>query len=135
MDRFKNTWIELIFKPISKFIRYYCPYLPKFIVNSISAMCVFLFSGIMHEYTVYITFNEFSGDQIKFFLLQGLAVLIENLFKHQLYIPKSIGFLLTFIFNGITAGYFLKPWIPYFHRNQTLKYSLIDFIIRNLFDK
>jgi len=101
-------------------------------------MCVFLLSGVMHEYMVYITFDKFSGDQIKFFFLQGLAVLIEYTLKQQfsqLSIPKSIGFLLTFIFNGITAGYFLKPWIPYFHRNQTLKYSLIDFIIRNLFDK
>jgi hypothetical protein len=101
-------------------------------------MSVFLFSGIIHEYMVYITFNKFSGDQIKFFFLQSLAVIIEYVLKqkfNQLFIPNSIGFLLTFIFNSITSGYFLKPWIPYFKEKQTLKYSLIDFIIRNLFDK
>jgi hypothetical protein len=82
----------------------------------------------------FIATEKFSGDQIKFFFLQGLAVLIEHALKQQfpqLYIPKSIGFLLTFIFNGLTSGYFLKPWIPYFNKKQTLKYSLINFMIRN----
>jgi len=99
-------------------------------------MSVFLFSGVIHEYLVYITFNKFSGDQLKFFFLQGLAVLIEYGVKqkcNQLSIPNSIGFLLTFIFNSITSGYFLKPWIPYFKEKQTLKYSLTNFIVRNLF--
>lgn len=101
-------------------------------------MCVFLFSGIIHEYMDYITFNKFSGNQIKFFLLQGSAVVIERILKHQfrhVSIPKPIGFLLTFVFNGITAGYFIQPWIPYFCRKHTLKYSFIDFLMRNLFDK
>jgi hypothetical protein len=101
-------------------------------------MSVFVFSGIVHEYTVYITFNQFSGDQIKFFFLQGLAVFIEHALKqqfHQLCTSKSIGFLFTFIFNGITLGYFIKPWIVYFKRQQTLKYSLIDFLIRNLLNQ
>jgi hypothetical protein len=138
LHRFKNTWLELIFKPVSTFIHDHWPYLPKFVVYGISTMCVFLFSGIIHEYIVYITFNKFSGDQIKFFLLQGLAVVIEHALKHQfkqLYIPKPIGFLLTFVFNGITAGYFAQPWISYFRRKNTFKYSFIDFVIRNLFDK
>jgi hypothetical protein len=98
-------------------------------------MCVFFFSGVIHEYIVYITFGKFSGDQIKFFLFQGLAVLIEHAFKHQLHIPKPISFLLTFIFNGITAGYFIQPWLSLFIKKQTLKYSLIDFVKRNLFNK
>lgn len=100
-------------------------------------MCVFLFSGLMHEYVVYVTINQFSGDQIKFFLLQGLVVLVEHTFKHQfdqLSIPNSMSFLLIFIFNGITSGYFLRPWIIYFKRKETLKYSLINFIIQHLFD-
>ncbi|CAF1288459.1 unnamed protein product [Adineta steineri] len=133
---FKNTWIELIFKPISTLICHHWPYLPKFISYGISSMCVFLVSGIMHEYTVYITLNKFSGDQIKFFLLQGLAVLIESAFKQQFpqfYISKPIGCVLTFIFNGITAGYFIQPWIPFFCDKKILKYSFINFVIRNLF--
>ncbi|CAF2791469.1 unnamed protein product [Rotaria sp. Silwood2] len=135
---FKNTWIEIIFKPISKFILYYWPCSPKFIVNGISSMCVFLFSGIVHEYYTYVAFEKFSGDQIIFFLLHGLAVCIEYLFKrqfHQVYIPKSIGFLLTFIFNGITAGYFMQPWISYFVKRQAFKYSLMNLIVRILSDK
>ncbi|CAF1374590.1 unnamed protein product [Adineta steineri] len=135
---FKNTWIELIFKPISTLICHHWPYLSKSISYGISSMCVFLVSGIMHEYTVYITLNKFSGDQIKFFLLQGFAVLIESAVKQQspqFYIPKPIGFFLTFIFNGITAGYFIQPWIPFFYDKKILKYSFINFVIRNLFYK
>ncbi len=94
-------------------------------------MCVFLFSGVIHEYIIYITFKKFSGDHMKFFFLQGLAVLIEYRLKHQLALPKPISFLLTFIFNGITAGYLIQAWLPYFIRKQLLKYSLTDFIIRN----
>ncbi|CAF3632010.1 unnamed protein product [Rotaria sp. Silwood1] len=138
VDIFKNTWIELIFKPISKLILYCWPYSPKYVVNGISSMCVFLFSGIVHEYYTYVAFSKFSGNQIIFFLLQGLAVCIEYILKrqfHQIYIPKSISFLLTFIFNGITAGYFMQPWISYFVKRQAFKYSLMNLIIRILSDK
>jgi hypothetical protein len=128
----------LIFKPVSKLIRRQWPDAPNFIIYGISTMCVFFFSGIIHEYTVYITFRKFSGDQLKFFLLQGLAVVIEYALKRQfgqINIPKSIMFLLTFVFNGITAGYFIKPWISYFDKNQKLKYSFIDFTMCYLFNK
>ncbi|UJR09467.1 hypothetical protein I4U23_013705 [Adineta vaga] len=135
---FKNTWLELIFKPTSTFIRYHFPHLPKSIIYGISSMCVFLFSGLIHEYFVYITFNKFSGDQIKFFLYQGFAVVIEHAFKQQfphLYIWKPFGFILTFVFNGIIASYFLQPWIPFFQRKHAFKYSLINLVIRNILNK
>lgn len=132
MYRYKNTWIELIFKPTSRCLRYYFPYLPKFVSYSISSMSVFLFSGIVHEYIDYITFNKISGNPMKFFFLQGLAVLIEHIFKQifpRLYIPKFIGFICTLIFNGITAGYFLKPWIVYLKIYPTSKYSFIRILL------
>ncbi|CAF1687329.1 unnamed protein product, partial [Adineta ricciae] len=111
---FKSTWTELIFKPVSTLMYFQCPHLPRSIVYAVSSMCVFLFSGVTHEYFVYITFEKFSGDQITFFLCQGIAVVVEHALKQQfpqLYIPKPVGLLFTFIFNGITAGYFLRPYI------------------------
>lgn len=96
-------------------------------------MCVFLFSGLMHEYVIYITIHKFSGDQMKFFLLQGLAVVLEHAIKPQintLSMPKFLSFILTFLFNGITSGYFLRPWITYFKKREILKFSLINFLIR-----
>lgn len=137
MYRFKTTWIELIFKPISRLIVYYWPHAPTSLVNGIASMCVFLFSGIIHEYNVYVTFEKFSGYQIAFFLLQGFAVCIEYTIKHKfrrIVIPKSIGFLITFIFNGITASYFMQPWLPFFSQKQTFKYSLLELLIRLLSD-
>lgn len=134
-SRFKQTWIELIFKPTCRFLQQYCPYLSPSIHSSIALMCVFLVSGLMHEYTAYVTFNQISGDQMKFFIFQGSAVLIEQICQRQfpqVFIPKSLSFLLTFLFNGITSGYFLKPWIAFFRPYPTLKYSFVDFLRRNL---
>ncbi len=124
----------MIFKPTSIFLRHY---LPKSVSYSISSMCVFLFSGIVHEYMDYITFNKISGNPMKFFFLQGFAVLIEHIFKQifpRLYIPKFIGFIFTFLFNGITVGYFLKPWIVYLKKNPTLKlkYSFVEILLIHL---
>ena len=135
--RFKNTWLELIFKPISAFIRRQWPHASKFVTYGIPSLCVFLFSGIIHEYAVYITFGTASGDQIKFFVIQGAAVSLEYVLKYQFHlfhIPNSISFLFTFIFNGITAGYFIQPWVSYFNTKQTFQYSLIGFIMRNFFE-
>ena len=92
----------------------------------------------MHEYFVFITFNEISGDQMKFFIFQGLAVLTEYALRYyfqHLAIPNAVGFLFTLIFNGITSGYFLKPWIVCFQQNPKLKYSFIDFIVQSFFRK
>lgn len=89
----------------------------------------------MHEYFVYVTFHKFSGDQVTFFVIQGLAVLVEAVLKHLLrryQVPRSAGFVITFIFNGITAGYFIQPWISYFNQRQKLKYSVVDLVMRNV---
>ena len=134
-SRFKQTWIELVFKPTCRFLQCCYPHLSPSVHSSIALMCVFLVSGLMHEYTAYITFNQVSGDQMKFFIFQGSAVLIEQVFKRQfpqLSLPKSLSFLLTFLFNGITSGYFLKPWIAFFKQYPTLKYSFVDFLRRSL---
>ena len=93
-------------------------------------MCVFVFSGLMHEYTAYVVLHQISGDQMKFFILQGSAVLIEQLFKQrcrQWILPKPLAFLFMFFFNGITSGYFLRPWIVHLQTYPKLRYSWIDF--------
>jgi hypothetical protein len=132
--RYRYTWMELIFKPVSTFIRHHWPKAPNCLIQSISSICIFVFSGIMHEYFVYVTFRTLSGDQLIFFVLQGLAVIVEYLLKHilrRIHVPKTIGFIITFVFNGLTAGYFIQPWLSYFNRRQKLKYSVIDFVLRN----
>ena len=130
---FKSTWTELIFKPVATLLSSQCPHLPRSIVYGVSSMCVFLFSGITHEYYVYITFGNFTGDQITFFLCQGVAVVLEHALKRkypQLYMPKPVGLLFTFVFNGITAGYFLRPYMGFFSRRYIFKYSLINLIVQ-----
>ena len=89
----------------------------------------------MHEYFVFVTFHKFSGDQVIFFFVQGLAVLVETALTRLLrryHVPNSVGFVITFIFNGITAGYFIQPWLTYFNQKQKLKYSVIDLFLRNV---
>lgn len=137
LSRFKPTWTELIFKPTCRFLQRHYPSLSKSIKSSIAIMCVFLFSGLIHEYTAYIVLEQASGDQMKFFVLQGLAVLIEQIFHRQfprLILPRSLCFLLMFFFNGITSGYFLRPWIVHFQTYPTLKYSWVDFLRRRLWN-
>ena len=127
--RYRYTWIELIFKPMNNFLDLYLPKAPKCFVQGVSSVSVFIFSGFIHEYFVYVSFHRFTGDQITFFAIHGLAVIIEAILKHLIHpyrIPKSIGFLLTFVFNGLTAGLFIKPWLVYFNQKQTLKYSFVN---------
>jgi hypothetical protein len=134
--RYRYTWIELIFKPVSQLLRSCWPKAPTCLIQSVASICIFIFSGLMHEYFVYVTFQKFSGDQVMFFFIQGLAVLVETVLKHLLrryHVPKSAGFVITFIFNGITAGYFIQPWISYFNQKQKLKYSVVDLLMRKVF--
>ena len=134
--RYRYTWIELIFKPVSQFLRSRWPKAPTCLIQSVASICIFIFSGLMHEYFVYVTFHKFSGDQVTFFVIQGLAVLVEAVLKHLLrpyQVPRSAGFVITFTFNGITAGYFIQPWISYFNQRQKLKYSVVDLLVRNVF--
>lgn len=132
---YRHTWIELIFKPVSNILLHYWPEAPKFLTQSVSSICVFFFSGVVHEYFVYVTFGKISGDQIMFFVIQGLAVIVEYLMRralHGRHVPNLLGFIVTFLFNGLTAGYFIQPWISYFNQGQKLKYSVIDAMLRKL---
>lgn len=135
---FKNTWVELIFKPTSARLRRQYPRLPRTAVRAISTLCVFIFSGLVHEYPVYIVWNRLSGSQMQFFVCQGLAVIAEHALRHRFpraYVPKPVGWALTFVFNGITAGYFLQPWMAYFEQKHLSQYSLIHTLLRLRFNR
>ncbi|CAF0955621.1 unnamed protein product [Didymodactylos carnosus] len=124
---YRNTWLHIIYIPISTLIRQLHPTSTKLIYFGLPAMAVFLFSGIIHEYIVYGAFQIITGEQLLFFTMQGIAVNIEHVLvkKCNVTMPNWLGFLLTFLFNGITGIYFVRPWVKSL-RLIKMKFSIID---------
>lgn len=117
-------WIELILKPSKKFLRKVNPKLRESEIQGLSILLVFLVSGIVHEYYIFVAFGRITGDQLKFFLVQSFFVILEKRIEKKIFSSKIFGFCLTFILNGLTASFFIEPWIEFFGRGETLKYSL-----------
>lgn len=110
--RFRRTWIELIFKPVYKSLDSLS--IPKSIRLSCGTLCVFIFSGFIHEYIAFVSMRQITGDQMKFFLLQGLSVLVEQYLKQRFNLTNSFCLILTWFWMIFTSKYFFRPWLIYF---------------------
>ncbi|KAH3742867.1 hypothetical protein Pelo_15747 [Pelomyxa schiedti] len=81
------------------------PKIPKW-QQFIAAMAVFAVSGILHEYLTWISFEpemyaRFAGNQLLFFLLQGLACFV---------IPSNIGVIGTILWLICSSPLFISAY-------------------------
>lgn len=99
---FRSTWISVSFQPVRRFVQIrLAPQLTKFgilqtQIDTLALACavlsVFVVSGLMHEYVALAALNEtryVPGEQLLFFSLHGLAVVIERFLLVSL-VPSSL---------------------------------------------
>jgi len=115
--RFRQTWIELIFKPVFNSLD---SSISKSIRLSLATSCVFIFSGFIHEYIAFVSLRQITGDQMIFFLLQALSILVEQYLKQRINLSSnSFTFILTWLWIILTSKYFIRPWLIYFSTKKT----------------
>jgi hypothetical protein len=86
--------------------------------TSVAALSAFTVSGLFHELLVVSLFRETGGENLAFFLLQGLASVAEVQYLGSRYAPQGIRRVLstyaTFVWLGVTGRLF---FLPYWRRN------------------
>ncbi|RHZ81145.1 hypothetical protein Glove_123g80 [Diversispora epigaea] len=121
---FREIWVSLAYRPLKTFIRNkFIPLLnPKFkkigeiFDKVIPPLGVFVLSGIFHEYINWTVTYQYwiPGEQLSFFVLQGIGVIMEKLVKQSipsLRIPNWLGWIWTLGFICLTIPSFLNVWI------------------------
>jgi D-alanyl-lipoteichoic acid acyltransferase DltB (MBOAT superfamily) len=78
----------------------------------LAALMVFLFSGVMHEWTLTGLMRiPVFGYQFCFFMIHGAASCIETYLKQYLTVGKSFGLVYTHLLLGLTSVLFFEPYL------------------------
>lgn len=150
----RRTWISVVFQPVRRFVQTrLTPQLTKLgilqtQIDALALACavlsVFVVSGLMHEYIALVILDKtryIFGEQLLFFSLHGLAVVIEKFVLTSL-VPSSLpgkkilGWAYTLAFGMATYPLFsntytkLEIWNTFGYRP-----SLMTGLVRTLCER
>jgi hypothetical protein len=103
--------------------------MPKSVSYALASLSVFFISGVMHEYIIAVNISwpfylrYYKGQQVTFFMLQGLGVVFEQLpiFKTTSSILQRVWGLLFIYF---TVHYFIRGFVVCdFHLSHPVRFS------------
>jgi hypothetical protein len=94
----------------------------SYLRSTLSALAIFIISGLLHEYTYWSIVGKFSGLNFLFFMIHGLAttgqVAIQMTFPVLKKIPRTVGIFMNLLFLLFTIPLFVGPYISsgYVHK-------------------
>ncbi|KAI9205306.1 uncharacterized protein BJ171DRAFT_580991 [Polychytrium aggregatum] len=91
---FRTVWVMVGFKPVHQWL------LPRFgdrVGRAGGVLAVFLISGACHAYITSASFHDYDLMSIRFFVLQGIVVIVEELWRE------------TLAYRALTQS--LPPWL------------------------
>ena len=94
---FRNTSHRLIFAPLQA----QSPVL--------AGALVFLWSAALHEYLVIASLRTSTGEMGAFFVIHGIAALLDTRFRARAPLPKAMGIGLHWLWMWCTSPLFFAP--------------------------
>lgn len=102
-----------------------------FLKKAAAAMVVFFASGFFHEYMNYMTFRDASGENMAFFLINGLLTVTQVWIKRNVWffknhkLPWVVGNLMVLAMTSLLAPLFVAPYVRGGFFEQAKNYGLL----------